>query len=365
MEKFSSPQEPQEITSMAIGDTVIAGMDVVDDSKIRKVPIISHLSYLAEYAKDSRFNELIESLLTGVVKTPISQITSGSVSRSGVAQGFEGPGMLTVSAGKLVVQSPNTFIWAFKTPYTYGVKTDKGLAIKENNKTIKVVSYDNINNNSVPHDYVSVSILKRWYLDADEDDKIAIDYGLSNFSDGRNNVTPSEIKKFFGESVVTYLENYPNGSPVMAYMHGYNSTKIASSVSYLGSYPALNDAKRAYNAKSFARAWNGTIIPPNTTSSGKETVGFTESTDPTAPGGAAAHGTCPPARALRAVAADAGFPLPTGMTWEYHAVLFGYNPATGIKVTNTGDNPVQIVMWTTGSATNTKIYAMMIKLAPN
>ena len=122
MEKFNSPQKAEEITSMSIGDTVVVGMDVVDDNKIRKVPVISHPAYIIEYAKDLRFQDLTESLLTGVVKTPISQITSGSVSRYGVAQGFDGPGMLTVNAGKLVVESPQTFVWAFKTPYTYGLK---------------------------------------------------------------------------------------------------------------------------------------------------------------------------------------------------------------------------------------------------
>lgn len=365
MEKFNSPQKAEEITSMSIGDTVIAGMDVVDDNKIRKVPVISNPSYLIEYARDLRFKDLTESLLTGVVKTPISKITSGSVSRYGVAQGFDGPGMLTVSAGKLVVESPQTFVWGFKTPYTYGVKTENGLDIVENNKTIKTVAYDNINNDTVPHQYLTVKNLKEWYDDADNGDKVAIDYALGNFSDGRNKVVPSKIKEFFGESTVEYMENYPAGSPVMAYMHSFAMVNSSSAVSYLGSYPQYDDSKRAYNARAFAAAWNGTIIPVNTVASGKETVGFTSSRDPEAPGGYASHGSCPPARALRAVSADAGFPLPTGMTWEFHAVLFGFNPATGIKVKNTGDNPVKIIMWTTGSGGNTKIYAKMIELVPN
>jgi hypothetical protein len=149
------------------------------------------------------------------------------------------------------------------------------------------------------------------------------------------------------------------------YMHDYDSTNISSAVSYLGSYPQYGDNARAYNARQFAKAWNNTIIPPHTTATGKETTGFTSIADPEAPGGSATHGTCPPARALRAVVSDVGFPLPTGMTWEFHTVLFGFSPSTGIKVTNTADYPVKIIMWTTGSGGNTRIYAKLEKLTPS
>lgn len=365
LEKYYPPQKAEEIASMSIGDTVLEGMDVVDDNKIRKVPFISQPTYIIEYAKDSKFLDILETLLTGVIRTPISQMTSSSVSRFGMAQGFEGPGILMVTEDKLEVQSPGTFVWGFKMPHTYAVKTSKGLDIMENNKTIKTVAYDNINNDTVFHQYVSVKELKEWYNSSDNNDKIAINFGIDNFTDGRNYVSPDKIKTLFGDSAVDYMENYPEGSPVMVYMNGYTAVDGSSVVSYLGSYPQYDDSKRAYNARSFSAAWNGTIIPPQTVSSGKETVDFTSSRDPKAPGGYASHGSCPPARALRAISAGAGFPLPRGMTWEHDAVLFGFNPATGIKVYNTGENPVQIIMWTAGNGGNTRIYAKLIELVPN
>ncbi|MDZ4170858.1 MAG: hypothetical protein U1C19_01735, partial [Methanobacteriaceae archaeon] len=337
LEKYYPPQKADEIASMSIGDTVLEGMDVVDDNKIRKVPFISHPTYIIEYAKDSRFLDILEALLTGVVRIPISKMTSSSVSRFGIAQGFEGPGILIVTGDKLEVKSPGTFVWGFKMPHTYAVKTSKGLDIMENNKTIKTVAYDNINNDTIFQQYVSVNELKQWYNDSDNNDKIAINFGIDNFTDGRNYVSPDKIKSLFGDSAVDYMENYPEGSPVMVYMNGYTAVNGSSVVSYLGSYPQYDDSKRAYNARSFSAAWNGTIIPPQTVSSGKETVDFTSSRDPKAPGGYASHGSCPPARALRAISAGAGFPLPRGMTWEHDAVLFGFNPATGIKVYNTGE----------------------------
>ncbi len=365
MGNLASPQNPEEISSMAIGDTVVSGMDVVDDNKIRKVPLFSQPTYIMEYVKDYQFDDIITALLTGVVKTPISQITSGSITRTGLAGDFKGPGMIEVNNDKLTIKLPESFIWGFKSPYMFAVKTDNGINIVENNKTTKMVNYDNINNDTVFHQYVSSKELKVWYNDSESGDKIAIDYELSNFSDGRNSVAPSEIKQLFGESTVEYMENYPAGNPVMVYMTNYKEVDAASSVSYLGSYPEYGDNKRAFNARAFSKAWDGTIIPPNTISSGKENVQFTSSRDPKAPGGYASHGSCPPARALRAIVNDAGFPLPRGMTWEHDAVLFGFNPATGIKLDNTGNSTVKIVMWTTGSNANTKIYAKLVKLVPN
>ncbi|MDP1552448.1 MAG: hypothetical protein Q8M06_05515 [Methanobacteriaceae archaeon] len=365
LEKYYPPQKADEIASMSIGDTVLEGMDVVDDNKIRKVPFISHPTYIIEYAKDSRFLDILEALLTGVVRIPISKMTSSSVSRFGIAQGFEGPGILIVTGDKLEVKSPGTFVWGFKMPHTYAVKTSKGLDIMENNKTIKTVAYDNINNDTIFHQYVSVNELKQWYNDSDNNDKIAINFGIDNFTDGRNYVSPDKIKSLFGDSAVDYMVNYPEGSPVMVYMNGYTAVNGSSVVSYLGSYPQYDDSKRAYNARSFSAAWNGTIIPPQTVSSGKETVDFTSSRDPKAPGGYASHGSCPPARALRAISAGANFPLPRGMTWEHDAVLYGFNPATGIRVYNSGENPVQIIMWTSGNGGNTRIFAKMIELVPN
>jgi hypothetical protein len=48
-----------------------------------------------------------------------------------------------------------------------------------------------------------------------------------------------------------------------------------------------------------------------------------------------------------------------------YAVKLGYNPATGITVTNTKDYPIKIVMWTEGSGTSMHIYSKIIELVPN
>lgn len=364
MENYYPQQGPTEITSLNIGDTVLSGTSVVDDKKIRKVPILYHPEYVVDYITELNFIDFFDAIVTGTVKTPIGRITDSSISKSGIAQGFNGPGILAVKNEKLSVTSPGAFVYGYKTPYVYGYKTDAGLEIKEGNKTIKVVSSNQISNDTIPHDYVSVKSVKKWYNGAEIGDYITLDYAISNFNDGRNLVAPKDIEKFFGEDVVNYLENYPSESPVLVYMGPVTEKVIGSNGDSLGSYPEYNDAIREQNSRAFVEAWNGTIIPPHTTSSGKETVGFGRSIDPHAPGGWASHGVCPAARAMRGAVFQAGFGLPTGLNGGEYAVNFGYNPAVDVKVTNNLDYPVKIVMWTSGSGPSMGIYAKVIEYKP-
>jgi len=362
---YIPPQGPTDITALNIGDTVIAGTTVADDSKIRKVPILYHPEYLIDYISDMKFYDLIDAVLTGMVKTPIERIASSSISSYGTAQGFSGPGVLAVEDNKLTVNPPGNFVYGYKIPYTFGIKTKNGLQIKEGKNILKVVPYDQINNDTVPHDYVNVNNVKNWYKDANSGSAIILGYAIANFNDGRNLVAPENIKSLFGNDILTYMENYPSGRPILVYGGSVTEKVIGTGGGTLGSFPQYNDATREFNSREFVRAWNGTIIPPHTTSSGKETVGFGRSTDPHAPGGWASHGVCPAARALRGAVSQAGFGLPTGLTWGEYAVEFGYNPAVDVKVTNTKDYPVKIVMWTEGSGPSMHIYAKVIGLIPD
>lgn len=357
-------QGPTEITSLVLGDTVLSGMHVVDESKIRKVPLLYHPEYLLDYINEMKFNDFIDSLLTGTVKTPIGKITSNSISKNGTAQGFNGPGILAVTDNKLTITPPGTFVYGYKTPYTYGIKTKDGLEIKEGKNTIKTVPYDQINNDTVPHNYVTVTNIKKWFNNNGVGERIALDYAIARFNDGRNLVVPSNIKTFFGNDVVIYMKNYASGLPVLVYMGPVTEKVIGSNGDSLGSYPQYDDSIREQNSREFVEAWNGTIIPPHTTSSGKETVGFGRSPDPHAPGGWASHGVCPAARAMRGSVSQAGFGLPTGLTWGEYAVQFGFNPATDVRVTNNRDYPVKILMWTSGSGPGMSIHSKVVEYIP-
>jgi len=354
----------KRIAKHEMGATVLAGDDVINENNINKYPIASNLPYLVYQIKIIDILGIIQAITTGAVPLPISEFTKYGISDAGEAEGFIGPGILTAEDNRLVVKPPDNFVWGYKTPYTFGVKTENGLNIVENNEIIQSISVNNINNNTIPNKYLSGEDVNKWFDRSDFGDNITLDYGLSHFSDNRTTIAPNDIEHFFGIGVVNYTQIYPNGSPVMVYMANYEEKIVSDSYTYLGSYPQYNDNNRAYNAKQFAIAWNGTIIPPNSTSSGTEIIGFVSSADPKAPGGYAAHGVCPPARTLRAIAMSLGFPLPQGMNTGSEAVNFGVNPGSGIKVTNTGNVPVKIIMWTEGEGPNMIIYAKMIEFIP-
>ncbi|ADP77138.1 conserved hypothetical protein [Methanothermus fervidus DSM 2088] len=362
-EKGSPSQNPKEVSSFDAGDTILPGMKVVNRDKVWKAPLILHPTNLIEDFKERQYDEVMISILTGVTPN-MEKVLGEHISRRGIAVGYEGPGILKIKNGKICVDSPSNFVWGYKVPYTYGVKTKNSLAIVEKNRIVKVVSFSDINNDTVPHDYVSVQEIKKWYMNAYEGENITLDYSLNYFNDNRREVPPNEIEKLFGKNVKEYMKNYPSYSPIMVYMHNYKEKVAIHVVDYLGSYPEYNDLKRELNARSFIKAWNNTIIPPGTASSGKESVGFELSSDPKAPTGTASHGTCPPARALRDAVTSIGFPLPTGLTWEYTAVKYGINPATDIKITNTGKYPIKIIMWSEGHGPSMEIHVKIIYLIP-
>lgn len=368
LKNYYPPQKAEEIATLAIGDTVMAGTDVVDESKVRKVPILYNPEYIVENFKEEKYTEILTGLLTGAINTPIENITGGNISLSGTAEGYSGPGILTVQDNQLKVNPPGTFIWGYKTPYTTAVKTKNGIEIKNAGTTQKVVSANDINNNTIPTKSVSATTVKEWYNNADVGESMTLDYSLTYFNDGRNLVQPSDIEKFFGTDSVTYMGNYPSGSPVMVYNSAKNQNTAGTSSSVLESYPQYGDSGRELNARQFVLAWNNTIIPAHSKSNGKETVDFYGLLDTNVSGtgttGYVTHGVCPPGRAFRDAIMAAGFPMPSGMSSGEYSVATESEPATGIMVKNTGDYPIKIVMWTSGSGPSMVMYARVIQLIP-
>ena len=358
-----SDENIADVAKLKIGSTVLNDTDVIEDSNIRRYPTATNLDYLYDHIIQLDFIGFFLSLSTGTVNVPISELTGEGISNSGIAT-VKGPGKLVLENKKISVIAPKNFLWGTSVPYTYAVKTENGLSIVENNKTINSISGEDINNNTIPHDFIPAEEVSAWYKKADVGDKLAIEFGLDNFSDGRNFLSPNEIKLYFGEEIYNYFSSYPLNSAVLVYKNDYKEKSSEDFYTYLGSYPEYGNDNRAYNAKQFVEAWNNTIIPPDSSSSGKP-IGFTTSRDPKAPGGGASHGVCPPARALRAAVLNLDFPLPKGMTFDHEAVLYGFNPSTGIIITNTGPNPVKIVMWTEGEGTSMVIYSKTIELVPN
>lgn len=364
------PQNPEEISSVPIKETVLNGTKVVDNNKIRKEPLIYHPEYLMVYAKSQKYWELYTSLITGAAPIPIQYITGSGISENGMVEGIKGPGMLTVEDNKLIVTNP-TFVWGYKVPNTIAVKTDKGIDIKQQGgNTIRSVSESDFSNDTIPHQYKNLTEFQSWYNKSSVGESITLDYSLSNFNDGRNLVPADKIVTYFGESVLKDMQTHPPDQPIMAYNGATVKNLISETSTVMNYYATTSNILRAYNADQFIKAWNNTIIPPHTRAHGSNDVFYVAvyDSDPNATVKWAAHGTCPPGRALRDAVMGAGSPLPTGLTMDYTDSVSNYaDLVSGIIVENPNDFPILIVMWSDGGvegAGMSTIYAQVFELRP-
>lgn len=351
--------------NLPIGQSMFENQSILGQQDSISVPLISNVGFLQHQITALDIQGLLMTLTTGMVPFDFSTVSSEGIDSYGDVVNVEGPGFLTFEGDKLAVKSPNNYVWGYSTPYKWLVKTDTGVDVVENGTVVKSVPENEIKNLDYHNDYYNSSTIRSWYnYDAHNGSTFTLEKGMKGFSDGRNNISAADVPVIFGHDVVDYASEYPTGSPILLYSGNYTEEDGEAYGTSLGSHAEYGDSIREVNARQFVDAWNGTVIPPNSTSSGKDYVYFESAVDPTALGGSAAHGVCPPARALRAAVTAEGFGLPVGMTWDEDAVLFGYNPAQDITVTNNHDYPVLIKMWTEGEGTGMGIYCQIVRYIP-
>lgn len=352
--------------NLPIGQSMFENQSIVGTTEPIQVPLISNAGFLLHQLLALDLHGILLAASTGVVPFDFSTVAGEGIDSYGNVVDVEGPGFLTYAGDKLTVKEPDNYVWAYSAPYKWLEKTENGIDVYEDGKLVKSVPVDQIRTLDYKNDYYNGTTIANWYnYDAKEGSIFTLEKGMVSFSDGRNNISSDDVKKIFGKDVVDYAFEYPTGSPILLYSGNYTEEDGGSYGTSLGSYPQYGNSVREVNARQFVEAWNGTVIPPNSTSSGKDYVYFESASDPKAPGGSAAHGVCPPARALRAAVTSEGFDLPIGMDWNENAVLFGYNPAQDIKVTNNHDYPVKLVMWTEGEGTGMGIYCKVVRYIPN
>ena len=349
-----------------IGQSMFEGDSILGQRPMIEVPLISNFGFLSHQLQAFDIHGILISLSTGVVPLDFTTVSGEGIDSYGNVINIDGPGYLSLDGDKLSVKGPSNYVWGYSAPYKVLTKTSTGVDVVEGGKIVKSVPVDEIKNLNYSSDYYNNDTIRSWYnYDAVEGSNFTLEKGIVAFSDGRDNISSYDVPIIFGQDVVDYAAEYPTGSPILLYSGNYSEENGEVYATSLGSHPEYGDSIRAVNAQQFVEAWNGTIIPPNSTSSGKDYVYFESANDSSAPGGSAAHGVCPPARALRAAVLAEGFTLPVGMTTDENAVLFGYNPARDITVTNTHDYPVRINMWTEGSGTGMGIYAQIVRYIPN
>jgi len=352
--------------NLPIGQSMFENQSIVGTTDPVEVPLLNNFGFLSHQLQAFDLQGMLVAFTTGVVPFDFSTVAGEGIDSYGNVVDVEGPGFLTYAGDKLVVREPDNYVWAYSAPYKWLEKTESGVDVYEDGKKIKSVPVDEIRDLEYSNDYYNASTIASWYnYDAAVGSKFTLEKGMVGFSDGRDNISSSDVPKIFGQDMVDYASEYPTGSPILLYSGNYTEQDGESYGTSLGSHPEYGDSIREVNARQFVEAWNGTVIPPNSTSSGKDYVYFESANDASAPGGSAAHGVCPSARALRAAVTSEGFDLPTGMSWDENAVLFGFNPARDITVTNNHDYPVKINMWTEGSGTGMGIYAKVTRYVPN
>ncbi|MEE3489698.1 MAG: hypothetical protein VZR10_02410 [Methanobrevibacter sp.] len=352
--------------NLPIGQSMFENQSIVGTTDPVMVPLASHTGFLAHELQAFDLQGMLIAASTGMIPFDFSTVAGEGIDSYGNVVDVQGPGFLTFSGDKLVVKSPDNYVWAYSAPYKWLQKTESGVDVYENGTKIKSVPADQIRELEYHNDYYNASTIASWYnYDAQVGSTFTLEKGMVGLSDGRNNISAADVPKIFGQDTVDYASEYPTGSSILLYAGNYTEQAGEAYGTDLGSHPEYGDSIREINARQFVDAWNGTIIPPNSTGTGKDYVYFESASDSQAPGGSAAHGVCPSARALRAAVTSEGFDLPVGMCWDEDAVLFGYNPARDIVVTNNHDYPVQIKMWTEGEGTGMGIYAQIVRYIPN
>ena len=352
--------------NLPIGQSMFENQSIVGTTEPIQVPLVSNAGFLLHQLLALDLQGILLATSTGIVPFDFSTVAGEGIDSYGNVVDVEGPGFLTYSGDKLIVKEPDNYVWAYSSQYKWLNKTESGVDVYENGKLIKSIPVDQIKNIEYKNDYYNATTIAEWYnYDADVGSTFTLEKGMVGFSDGRNNISSSDVPKIFGQDVVDYAFEHPTGSPVLLYSGNYTEEAGEVYGTSLGSHPEYGDGTRETNARQFVEAWNGTIIPPKSSASGKDYVYFEAAKDSEAPGGSAAHGVCPPARALRAAVTAEGFDLPTGMSWDENAVLFGYNPACDILVTNNHDYPVKLNMWTEGGGTGMGIYCQVVRYVPS
>ena len=365
----STPYTGQSIAdeyNISVGQSIFEGESILGQKNPIEVPLISHFEYLTYQLRALDIQGLMMSLSTGVIPFDFSTVSAEGIDSYGNAKDIDGPGYVTFEGDKLAVKEPDNYVWAYSVPSKVLTKTAKGVDVVEDGKVLESVPVDQIKNLNYSNEYYNNDTIVSWYnYDAQEGSNFTLEKGMAAFSDGRSDISSDEVPVIFGQDVVDYASEYPTGSPILLYSGNYTEQKGEISSTYLDSHPEYGDSIREVNARQFVDAWNGTVIPPNSTSSGKDYVYFESANDASAPGGSAAHGVCPPARALRGAVTAEGFDLPTGITWDENAVQFGFNPAQDITVTNKHDYPVRINMWTEGEGTSMQIFCQITRYIPS
>ena len=237
----SAPYTAQSITedyNLPIGQSMFENQSILGQRDPIEVPLLSNIGFLGHQLLAFDIQGILMSLATGIVPFDFNTVSSEGIDSYGNVVDVDGPGFLTFEGDKLAVKSPDNYVWGYSAPYKWLVKTENGVDVVENGTVIKSVPVDEIKNLDYHNDYYNNATIRSWYnYDASVGSIFTLEKGMVGFSDGRNNISSSDVPVIFGQDVVDYAAEYPTSSPILLYSGNYTEQSGEVYGTSLGSHP--------------------------------------------------------------------------------------------------------------------------------
>ena len=155
--------------NLPIGQSMFENQSITGTTNPVEVPLVSNLGFLAHQLQAFDLKGLVLALSTGIVPFDFSTVAGEGIDSYGNVVDVDGPGFLTFAGDKLVVKSPDHYVWAYSAPYKWLTKTASGVDVYEDGKKVKSVPAADIKNLEYKNDYYNASTIVDWYnYDAQE-----------------------------------------------------------------------------------------------------------------------------------------------------------------------------------------------------
>ncbi|WP_457615307.1 hypothetical protein [Methanopyrus sp.] len=332
------------------GDTVWGGRKIMSVYSLPWYSVWTHPLIASISIRENGAIAGLSAVFLGIVPSPPELWLHGDyrVRYGWIVANYQGPGVALVKDDHLYLKKPGLIVWGRKVPKVVAVKVGRD-EIEVNGKRMTFEEA------ARKYGWEKLKYLKK----ADIGERATLVYELK-FTDGRRPMNENEVKKVFGEKAYRRMVEMADYSAVVVWIGKHRKKLIGYAETTMEGIGYM-DNRRLINAVRMCRGWNGVIVPPHSWTHGKrqyfdvfEVPGYKK----------AAHGCCPPARALRDACLNAGLPKPKGIDMSEHPMEYGVHPTEGVVVYNTKPYPILIEIGfkgkpRIGGVIFCKIYALL------
>ncbi|GEM_PF-5062394 len=333
------------------GQTVWGGEKVANVYQLPWLSVWRHPEYAGKAIEDYGVVPALMAIFLGVVPSPAQKWIHGDykISGSWIIANYKGPGVAVIKNDHLYVKAPGILVWGRKIPIVKGVKISEN-EVKVGNKVLTLKEI------AEKYGKLNAEYVKK----VDVGDTVTV-YSKLKFYDGRKPMTEKQVKEIFGYDAYKKAVEMSDYSAVPVWL-GPHKLKLIGYAETTMEGVGSHDNLRLQNAEHMVDGWNGVIVPPHSWTHGKREQYEVFNV----PGyKTAAHGCCPPARALRNACLKAGLPKPFGIDMSEHPMEYGVNPTSGVIVYNTKPYPILIRMgWKGKPAIGGTIWCAIYEILP-